>query len=123
MTTGVVHDCSEKLGLPPGSLIFVGEQKTDTIALAVSNYDAVHFEEKQAANIENCISYRDLPSTTWIHVCGLHRPDIIESLGQCYGISSSFSGGHSQYGPAPQDGRSGRRPFHRDKSVHLNRQR
>jgi len=90
MTTAVVRDRSEKLGLPPGSLIFVGEQKTDTVVLAVSNYDAAHFEEKQAATIEDCLSYRDLPSTTWIHVCGLHRPDIIESLGQCYGIHHLF---------------------------------
>ena len=90
MTTGVVRDRSEKLGLPPGSLIFVGEQKTDSVVLTVSNYDAEHFEEKQAASIEDCLSYRELPSTTWIHVRGLHHPDIIESLGRCYGIHHLF---------------------------------
>ncbi len=90
MTTGIVRDRSEKLGLPPGSLIFVGEQKTDSVVLTVSNYDAERFEEKQAASIEDCLSYRDLPSTTWIHVCGLHNPDIIESLGKCYGIHHLF---------------------------------
>jgi magnesium transporter len=90
MTSGVVRDRSEKLGLPPGSLIFVGEQKTDAVVLTVSNYDLERFEEKQAASIEDCLSYRDLPSITWIHVCGLHRPDIIESLGQSYGIHHLF---------------------------------
>ncbi|MBU1181335.1 MAG: magnesium/cobalt transporter CorA [Proteobacteria bacterium] len=90
MTTGIVRDRSEKLGFPPGSLIFVGEQKTDNVVLTVSNYDVEHFEEKTAASIEDCLSYRDLPSTTWIHVCGLHRPDIIESLGSCYGIHHLF---------------------------------
>jgi magnesium transporter len=90
MTTGIVRDRSEKLGFPPGSLIFVGEQKTDTVVLTVSNYDEEHFEEKQTAAIEDCISYPDLPSTTWIHVCGLHRPDFIETLGKCYGIHHLF---------------------------------
>jgi len=90
MTTGIVRDRSEKLGFPPGSLIFVGEQKTDNVVLTVSNYDVERFEEKTAASIEDCLSYRDLPSTTWIHVCGLHMPDIIESLGRCYGIHHLF---------------------------------
>ncbi len=90
MTTGVVRDRSEKLGLPPGSLIFVGEQKTDTVVLLVSNYDEERFDEKQTTSIEDCLSYRDLPSTTWIHVCGLHRPDFIETLGKCYGIHHLF---------------------------------
>jgi magnesium transporter len=90
MKSDNVRDRSEKLGLPPGSLIFVGEQKTDSVVLAVSNYDLDRFEEKPAASIEDCLSFRDLPSTTWIHVCGLHRPDIIASLGQCYGIHHLF---------------------------------
>jgi magnesium transporter len=90
MTTEAVHDRSKKLGFPPGSLIFVGEQKIETVVLTVSNYNEERFLEKQAASIEDCISYRDLPSTTWIHVCGLHRMDIIESLGQCYGIHHLF---------------------------------
>lgn len=95
MTTGIVRDRSEKLGFPPGSLIFVGEQKTDTVVLTKINYDAERFEEKQFASIivnqkEDCLSCRDLPSTTWIHVCGLHNPDIIESLGRCYGIHHLF---------------------------------
>lgn len=95
MTTGIVRDRSEKLGFPPGALIFVGEQKTDTVVLTKINYDAEQFEEKQFASIivnqkEDCLSCRDLPSTTWIHVCGLHNPDIIESLGRCYGIHHLF---------------------------------
>jgi len=90
MTIGAVRDRSEKLGLPPGALIFVGEQKTDAVALTVSNYDKDRFEEKQADCIEDCLSCRELPSTTWIHVGGLHNPGIIESLGQCYGIHHLF---------------------------------
>jgi magnesium transporter len=90
MTSDNVRDRSEKLGLPPGSLIFVGERKTDAVVLAVSNYDQDRFEEKQTAAIEDCLSYRDLPSTTWIHVRGLHRPDFIETLGKCYGIHHLF---------------------------------
>jgi magnesium transporter len=90
MTTGGVRDRSEKIGLPPGSLIFVGEQKTETVVLTVSNYDKDHFDEKQAASIDDCMAYRSLPSITWIHVRGLHNPDFIESLGQCYGIHQLF---------------------------------
>ena len=119
MTTGAVRDRSEKLGLPPGSLIFVGEQKTDSVVLTVSNYDAERFEEKQTASIEDCLSYRDLPvhhldSCPRSSPAGHHRipwPLLWHS--------SSFSGRHSQYRPASQNGRPGRRSFHRDESVHL----
>ena len=90
MTTGAVHDRSDKLGLPPGSLVFVGEQKTDSVVLTVSNYDAEHFEEKQTTSIEDCLLYREKPATTWIHVRGLHRPDFIESIGKCYHVHHLF---------------------------------
>ena len=90
MKTGNARGRSKKLGFPPGSLIFVGEQKTDSVGLTVINYDEERFEEKQAASIQDCLAYRDLPSTTWIHVCGLHRPDLIETLGGSYGIHHLF---------------------------------
>lgn len=90
MATAAVHDRSEKLGLPPGSLVFVGERKTDAVTLTVRNYDKDRFEEKQVDCITDCLSCRDLPATTWIHVGGLHHPDIIESIGQCYGIHHLF---------------------------------
>ena len=90
MTTASARDRSEKPGLPPGSLVFVGERKTDAVTLTVCNYDKDRFEEKQVDSIADCLSCRDLPATTWIHVGGLHHPDTIEAIGRCYGVHHLF---------------------------------
>lgn len=86
MTTESVRERSEKLGMPPGALVFVGERKTDAVKLTVTHYDADRFEEKPEASIADCLPHRDLPTNTWIHVGGLHRPDIVDALGGHYGI-------------------------------------
>ena len=77
---------SKKAGLPPGTLVHIGEKKTETIRITLIDYDEQSFQEKQAANIEECFKFKQTPTVTWINIDGLHNIDIIEKLGQNYGL-------------------------------------
>ena len=77
---------SKKSGLPPGSLVHIGERKTEEIKITVIDYDETIFQEREIKSIEECFSFKDKPTVTWINIEGIHRTDIIQKLGDCYGF-------------------------------------
>lgn len=81
-----VTTTSKKTGLPPGSLIHVGERRTDEVGITIIDYDEKNFNEKQAESVEECFKYRDEPTVTWINIEGLHEVGVIEELGNHFGL-------------------------------------
>jgi magnesium transporter len=77
---------SKKAGLPPGTLVHIGEKKADTPKITVMDYDEAHFQEKEIKTIEECFLFKDKPTVTWINIDGLHQVEILEKLGECYGL-------------------------------------
>jgi len=73
---------SKKAGLPPGTLIHIGEKKAEKVRITVIDYDEQHFQEKQVVNVEECFPFKATPTVTWINIDGLHQIDIIKKLGQ-----------------------------------------
>ena len=77
---------SKKAGLPPGTLVHIGEKKAEEPKITIIDYDEVHFQEREIEKIEECFVFRDQPTVTWINVDGLHQVEILEKLGECYGL-------------------------------------
>ena len=77
---------AKKVGLPPGTLIHTGEKKTDEIKITVIDYDETNFQEKEIKTIVECFPYKDKPTITWINVDGVHQIEILEKLGECFGL-------------------------------------
>lgn len=77
---------SKKTGLPPGTLVHIGERKAEQAKITVIDYDAAHWEEKEAKTAAECFPIRDKPTITWINVDGIHQLDIIETLGEHFGL-------------------------------------
>jgi len=73
---------SRKIGLPPGTPIFVGEKKAERVRITILDYDEAHFQEREVREIEECFSYKDTPTVSWINVDGIHQVDIIEKIGK-----------------------------------------
>ena len=77
---------TKKAGLPPGTLIHVGEKKVDKIRISVIDYNESDLEEKELDSIEDCFVYKEKSSVTWINIDGLHEVDIIGKLGKKFNI-------------------------------------
>ncbi|MBU7044831.1 MAG: magnesium and cobalt transport protein CorA, partial [Theionarchaea archaeon] len=73
---------SRKTGLPPGTLVHIGEEKTAEVRITVIHYDEDIYEEK-VADIEECLSSTGV---TWVNIDGVHETDIIEKVGECFNI-------------------------------------
>jgi magnesium transporter len=77
---------SQKAGLPPGTIIHVGEKRQEPVKLSVINYDSTNFQEGPVNTIEEAFSFKDEASVTWLNIDGVHKPEIIEQVGTHFGL-------------------------------------
>jgi magnesium transporter len=56
------------------------------VRLTVFDYDAEHCAEISPKTIEECLGFRDTPTTTWINVDGVHQVDLVERLATHYQV-------------------------------------
>jgi magnesium transporter len=77
---------SKKAGLPSGTLVYTGEKKDEQIKIHVIDYDEANFQEIEEASVDVCIPFRDKPTVTWINVDGVHNIQVLEKLGECFGL-------------------------------------
>jgi len=73
---------SSKAGLPPGTLVHIGERKEEAVRITYIDYDEQNFQERQVSAIEECFQFKTTPTVTWINIDGIHQVDIIEKLGK-----------------------------------------
>ena len=52
------------------------------------DYDKGYLEEQTFQNAEDCFKYKNTLTNTWINVDGVYRTDIVEKIGNHFGINS-----------------------------------
>ncbi|MEW6003269.1 MAG: magnesium/cobalt transporter CorA [Nitrospirota bacterium] len=75
---------SGKVGLPPGTLVHIGEKRKEKLKITIIDYDEVQFQEREIEGIEECFPYKDRPTVTWINIDSVHQIEIIKKLGDCF---------------------------------------
>jgi magnesium transporter len=77
---------SSKTGLPPGTLVHIGEPGTGPATLTLLDYDAQRVAERQLASPEDIPQYLDTETVSWVNVCGVHDVDTVARVGAILGI-------------------------------------
>jgi len=77
---------AKKVGLVPGELVFMGEQKIENVRLRVIDFDQDNLTEKDLPSIEECFPLKDNNTTTWINIDGLHDISILEKIQKHFSI-------------------------------------
>jgi magnesium transporter len=77
---------SHKAGMPPGSLIHIGEQRLNRTRLSIIDYGTDGAAEVKDATVEECAACKEKPGISWIDVEGIHDVDKLEKLGQAFGL-------------------------------------
>ncbi len=72
---------SKKIGLPPGTLVHVGEKFGEKVRVSVIDYDETSCRQREVTNISDLAPFRDSPATTWINIDGIHDMATIEAIG------------------------------------------
>jgi magnesium transporter len=77
---------SRKAGLPPGSLIHVGEKKAEKTKITLIDYSEQSFQREEVEKVEECFVFKETATVTWINIDGVNDSQIIGRIGECYGI-------------------------------------
>lgn len=67
-------------GTPPGTVQYLGQQRTDEVRITIHDYDDSRVEEIPVTNIEEARPYLEDPSRTWIKVSGLHDVEKLKTI-------------------------------------------
>lgn len=77
---------SKKTGLPPGSLVHVGEVLEDTTRMTVIDYTAGTINEHSIQSIDETLRYMATDTVTWVIIEGLANTEVIERIGALFDI-------------------------------------
>ena len=100
---------SKKAGLAPGTLVHTGEKKVGKVRITVIDYDAEQFQEKEVKTIDECFSFKDTPTVTWINIDGIHQVEIVEKIGRHFKIHPLILEDILNTGQRPKRGVLGKR--------------
>jgi len=77
---------AKKAGTAPGTLVHVGEKKTDQIHITVTDYDIDHVVEESIVAVEESFRSKETATKTWINIDGIHDVDMIRKIGHQFTI-------------------------------------
>jgi magnesium transporter len=82
----VVKERSVKSGLPPGTLIHIGEKIGRGVRVTLAQYGGEAFEEREIRELDETLDYKDPARINWVSVEGLHDVELIKRMGEYGGL-------------------------------------
>ncbi len=71
----------KKAGLPPGSLVYVGEKQAEEPLITIFDYTESGYTETIAESAENTFPFRDGLNVSWINVSRVTDVGVVEKIG------------------------------------------
>lgn len=85
----LIYRKTQKTGLPPGTLVYTGDQPQKPVHVSVMEYNEEHLHEwNPALNAEECQLIKGLPFNKWINIDGVNDLGLIERIGSCFNLHS-----------------------------------
>ncbi|HEY4745581.1 MAG TPA: magnesium/cobalt transporter CorA [Desulfuromonadaceae bacterium] len=75
---------SVKAGLPPGTLVHIGEAPGAEVAITLMAYGPEAFTEQRYQRMDECLPHLSHDGITWVNVEGVHDVEVIRRLGECH---------------------------------------
>ena len=83
-----LNSSADKSGLPPGSLVHIGEIHDAECKITVTQYNAEKLQQHDIASIAELKQLQDSTLITWVNIDGLSDINIVRSIGQELNIHS-----------------------------------
>lgn len=77
-----------KIGLPPGTPVYVGDRGDEEVKITILDYDESQIQEKEVKDVEECFPFKETSTVTWINMDGIHKVENIEKIGNHFGVHS-----------------------------------
>lgn len=76
----------DKIGLPPGTLIHIGEKKVEEPRITLVAYSQDQYAEETLDSVKKCLPLNENFTVTWLNIAGLHQVELLEEAGECFDI-------------------------------------
>ena len=80
------HSVADKAGLPPGSLVHVGEKHEAESKISVTQFNIDRLLQHNITSITELNDLKDNSLITWINIDGLSDTNIVEGIGKALNI-------------------------------------
>ena len=77
---------SSKAGLPPGTLVHLGERKAESPKITIWQYDEHELHEIELPSLAACVRTADPSTVTWVSLVGIHDIETLQQFGECFGL-------------------------------------
>lgn len=84
--TRLIKNKPKKIGLDPGSLVYVGDKEKNPITVSLFDYKVEHFVEKKISSLDDLLTFKTSETTSWINIDGVHDVNILETIGKHFEI-------------------------------------
>jgi magnesium transporter len=85
-TKRIFRSRSAKEGLPPGTLVHIGETRTAAPQITLFEYGDWGFREQTFDRADSTLPPHREDAVTWVDVEGVHQVEAIRSLGECHNL-------------------------------------
>ena len=73
-------------GLPPGTVVYSGEDQTATVKITLIEFNEKEFIEKEFTDFDECLIHVKPDMVKWINVDGIHDTALIQKIGDKFNI-------------------------------------
>lgn len=77
---------TQKVGMPPGTLVHIGNLRSEKIKISMLCYSEENWTEQQFSTVDELLSHECSADVNWIHISGIHNITIIEKIGNKFNI-------------------------------------
>ena len=85
MKFNIFRQSSKKPGEAPGTIVYVGAERTENIELSLVTYDQNNMSE-EIISPDQLDSIHQTPGIKWLNVSGIHNPELIEKIGNKFDV-------------------------------------
>ena len=75
-----------KSGLPPGSMVYIGEDRSEEPVITVFDYNIEAVHAYQDVPISDLAQYLKSDSVTWINLNGVHKVEVVKEICEQFGV-------------------------------------
>jgi magnesium transporter len=77
----------ERIGLPPGSLVYTGRYSEVSIQIIAFAFETGEIQHYNTENLNQLIERISAGEKIWVHIIGLHDTDLVGEIGLAAGLS------------------------------------
>jgi len=84
----IIKTISSKAGMPPGSLVHIGELPAGEVTVKAIRYTETELEDFPVPDKDSLLQLKAKEGVIWVQVDGVHQPEKISAIGEAFALHS-----------------------------------